>query len=122
MTRRGRCSYLCRWSSPPAAGGAGRAARQVEPDWGRRTRRARLGRSTRTGGPPSRRRTAHVARTVCGSCPVRRSLPRPRPGYGEWGGLWGGSMELSGSGYGWRWPKGTHVAAVLDPHTRTAAA
>ena len=63
-----------------------------------------------------------VARNVCGSCPVRRSCLAHALAAGEPEGIWGG---FDGSERDWQrlaLAEGTRLAAILDPHNRTAAA
>jgi hypothetical protein len=63
-----------------------------------------------------------AARRICGSCPVRRSCLAHALATSEPEGIWGGFDE---SGRVWlrlALAEGTQVPAILDPHTRTAAA
>ena len=63
-----------------------------------------------------------VARTVCGSCPVRRSCLAHALATAEPEGTWGGFDESERTWQRLALAEGTPVAAVLDPYTRTAAA
>jgi hypothetical protein len=63
-----------------------------------------------------------VARDVCGSCSVRRSCLAHALVVNEPQGIWGGFDESERAWLRLALAEGTGVAAILDPHTRTAAA
>jgi hypothetical protein len=63
-----------------------------------------------------------AARTICGSCPVRRSCLAHALATNEPEGIWGGFDETERTWLRLALVEGSNVAAILDPHTRTAAA
>jgi hypothetical protein len=63
-----------------------------------------------------------AARTICGSCPVRRSCLAHAIATNEPEGIWGGFDEMERTWLRFALVEGISVAAILDPHTRTAAA
>ena len=63
-----------------------------------------------------------AARRICGSCPVRRSCLAHALATGEPEGIWGGFDESERDWQQLALAEGSRVAAVLDPHMRTAAA
>ena len=83
------------------------ASRQVDPDW---------------WFAPADDPNQSVARGVCESCPVRRSCLAHALATGEPDGIWGGFDESERTWLRLALAEGTRVAAVLDPHSRTAAA
>jgi WhiB family redox-sensing transcriptional regulator len=83
------------------------ASESVDPDWW-----------FTTGDDPS----YAAARTICGSCPVPRSCLAHALVAGESEGIWGGFDETERAWLRLALAEGTQVAAVLDPHTRAAAA
>jgi WhiB family transcriptional regulator, redox-sensing transcriptional regulator len=63
-----------------------------------------------------------AARTICGSCPVRRSCLAHALATNEPEGIWGGFDETERTWLRLALVESSNVAAILDPHTRTAAA
>jgi WhiB family redox-sensing transcriptional regulator len=63
-----------------------------------------------------------AARTICHSCPVRRSCLAHALATGEPDGIWGGFDETERALLRLALAEGTRVAAVLDLISRTAAA
>jgi len=63
-----------------------------------------------------------AARTICGSCPVRRSCLAHALVVNEPHGIWGGFDETERVWLRLALAEGTRVSAVLDPSARTAAA
>jgi WhiB family transcriptional regulator, redox-sensing transcriptional regulator len=63
-----------------------------------------------------------VARDVCSTCPVRRSCLAQALVVNEPDGIWGGFDETERAWLRLALAEGTRVVAVLDPHSRTAAA
>ena len=63
-----------------------------------------------------------AARTICGSCPVRRSCLAHALATNEPEGIWGGFDETERAWLRLALAEGTRVAAILDRHVRTAAA
>jgi hypothetical protein len=83
------------------------ASRRVDPDW---------------WFAPADDELQTVARGVCATCPVRRSCLAYALATGEPDGVWGGLDEAERVWLRLALAEGTRVTAVLDPHTRTAAA
>jgi hypothetical protein len=63
-----------------------------------------------------------VAGDICAYCPVRGSCLAHALVVNEPDGIWGGFDDLERVWLRLALAEGTRVAAVLDPHTRTAAA
>ena len=63
-----------------------------------------------------------VARDVCGSCAVHRSCLAHALVVNEPRGIWGGFDESERAWLRLALAEGSRVSAILDPHTRTAAA
>ena len=63
-----------------------------------------------------------AARTICGSCPVRRSCLAHALATGEPEGIWGGFDDSERVWLRLALAEGTRVSAILEPITRTAAA
>jgi hypothetical protein len=89
------------------AGRAACASRQVDPDWWHAP-----------AGDPAE----VAARTVCGTCPVRRSCLAHSLAANEPYGIWGGFDEVERVWLRLALAEGTRVATVRDVVTRTAAA
>ena len=83
------------------------ASRWVDPDW---------------WFTPADDPSQVAARTVCNSCPVRRSCLAHALATAEPDGIWGGFDESERVWMRLAVAEGTTVAAILDPITRTAAA
>jgi hypothetical protein len=83
------------------------ASKRVDPDW---------------WFAPADDELQAAARNVCGSCPVRRSCLAHALATDESDGIWGGFDESERAWLRLALSEGTRVAAILDPHTRTAAA
>lgn len=92
--------------APDWAQDAACASARVDPDWWH----------------PDTNPTETAARTVCGSCPVRRSCLAHALATGEPDGIWGGLDGVERTWARLALAEGTRVAAVLDPTSRTAAA
>ena len=63
-----------------------------------------------------------AARGICGACPVRRSCLAHALVTSEPDGIWGGFDDSERAWLRLALAEGTRVTAVLDPHSRTAAA
>jgi WhiB family transcriptional regulator, redox-sensing transcriptional regulator len=63
-----------------------------------------------------------AARTICRSCPARRSCLAHALVVNEPDGIWGGFDDSERAWLRLALAEGTRVAAALDPHSRTAAA
>ena len=95
---------------------------QVEPDWGDQAACA-----SEWVDPDWWFATADdpdytTARTICGSCPVRRSCLAHALATCEPEGIWGGFDESERAWQRLALAEGTPVSAILNPHARTAAA
>ncbi len=95
---------------------------QIVPGWGQRAACASRAVDPDWWFAPADDELQTVARGVCDTCPVRRSCLAYALATGEPDGIWGGFDEAERIWLRLALAEGTRVAAVLDPHTRTAAA
>ena len=105
----------------PAAVRADLAA-QITPGWGQQATCASESVDPDWWFAPADDPTQTLARDICGFCPVRRSCLAHALVVNELEGIWGG---FDGSERAWLRlapAEGTRVSAIIDPHSRTAAA
>ena len=95
---------------------------QIEPDWGQQAVCASRRFDPDWWFTPADDPAQTAARTICGSCPVRRSCLAHALATDEPDGIWGGFDETERAWLRLALAEGTRVAAILDPRTRTAAA
>jgi WhiB family redox-sensing transcriptional regulator len=95
---------------------------QIMPDWAQTAACASVWADPDWWFTPADDRSPTAARTICGSCPVRRSCLAHALATDEPDGIWAGFDESERAWLRLALAEGTQVAAVLDPITRTAAA
>ena len=95
---------------------------QIEPDWGQQAACASERVDPDWWFTPADDPAQTAARTICGSCPVRRSCLAHALVVNEPDGIWGGFDESERAWVRLALAEGTRIAAILDPYTRTVAA
>ena len=96
--------------------------RQIMPGWGQQAACSSELFDPEWWFTPADDPSQSVARGVCGSCPVRRSCLADALVVNEPHGIWGGFDESERVWLRLALAEGTRLAAILDPHNRTAAA
>jgi WhiB family redox-sensing transcriptional regulator len=95
---------------------------QIMPGWGQQAACASARFDPDWWFAPADDELQMVARDVCDSCPVRRSCLAHALVVNEPDGIWGGLDETERAWLRLAVAEGTRVAAILDPHSGTAAA
>ena len=95
---------------------------QITPDWGQRAACASERFDPDWWFTPADDPDHTTARTICGSCPARRSCLAHALATGEPEGIWGGFDEAERAWQRLALAEGTSVSAILHLYTRTAAA
>ena len=95
---------------------------QIEPGWGQQAACASEWADPDWWFTPADDPFQTAARTICHSCPVRRSCLAHALAVSEPHGIWGGFDETERVWLRLALAEGTRVAAALDPINRTAAA
>ena len=95
---------------------------RIEPGWGQQAACASKWVDPDWWFTPADDPSHAAARTICGSCPVRRSCLAYALVMDESDGIWGGFDETERVWLRLALAEGSSVAAVLDLRTRTEAA